>query len=102
MKNIINTLNTDLASTSVERCLCTRQSFKSRKKERLIRSFETYNEVENEPRQGWTKRIQSYGLKKVYCLKITHPKLIINCIPNHAITTTTPIYMGYMHTTVFI
>ena len=34
---------------------------------------------------------------RIPCLKITHPKLIVNCTPNHAVTTTNPVEMeAYM------
>ena len=43
LRNITNIINNDLNSTSVERCLGTRWSLNTRKKERILRSFEDYN-----------------------------------------------------------
>ena len=72
MKNIINSLNTDLASTSVERCLGTRQSFKSRQKERLIRSFETYDEAEKRTKTRLDKENTGIVKKKDHTGKVNN------------------------------
>ena len=80
MKNIINTLNTDLASTSVERCLGTRQSFKSRQKERLIRSFETYDEAEKRTKTRLDKENTGIVKKKDRTGKVNNILLDTNAL----------------------
>ena len=46
LRDITAYINNDLNSTAVDRCLGTRQSLSSRKKDRILRSHESYNDAQ--------------------------------------------------------